>query len=222
MANKTSYLNMLPTGIREPMKKLFGSGATLTNSIVGNVTGDLTGNQSLALVAAEHSAVGCVGTGGFCNTYRGAGLNGDIITEIHIDITGLGCVGTAADDVIGVVSGTPVAYIGRYVVATYGVVYKAEMHCVEAPGEGTATITGWINVTASATATLDYDAAAGADQIIDSAAACVAGATYQNLLPTITANDYLYLTEGDTAATTGVYNAGQFIIRFYGHPVLTA
>ena len=33
------------------------------------------------------------------------------------------------------------------------------------------------------------------------------------------ANDYLYLTEGDTAATDGVYNAGQFLFTFYGMPV---
>ena len=28
------------------------------------------------------------------------------------------------------------------------------------------------------------------------------------------------VAEGDTAASTGVYNAGQFIVRFYGHALL--
>ena len=35
----------------------------------------------------------------------------------------------------------------------------------------------------------------------------------------ITANHYAYLTEGDTAASNGTYNAGQLIIRFYGYKV---
>jgi hypothetical protein len=34
-------------------------------------------------------------------------------------------------------------------------------------------------------------------------------------------NVYLYLTEGDTAATTGVYNAGKFVLRTYGMAAIT-
>ena len=32
----------------------------------------------------------------------------------------------------------------------------------------------------------------------------------------LTAADYIYLVEGDTAATTGVYNAGKLLIKLYG------
>jgi len=241
MADKESYLRMLPTGMRQPLRKLFNSGATLTNALTGNVTGNVTGNLTgdvtgdltgdvtgdvtgtvtalSAVSSAEHSAVGCVGTGGSCATYRGTLEDGSILTEIRMDITGLGCVGTAENDVIGVVTDTPVAYIGRYVVATYGVVYKVEAICLETPGEGTATITTDINIAGNSSGTLDYDAAAGAAECDFGGMA--AGGVYTVTTPALTANDYLYLTEGDTAATTGVYNAGQFIFRFYGHAALS-
>ena len=35
----------------------------------------------------------------------------------------------------------------------------------------------------------------------------------------LTANDYLYITEGDGTGTTGVYAGGQFVITFYGYTV---
>lgn len=167
---------------------------------------------------AEHAA-GAVGTGGSVETYRYNLPNGDICTEIQVDITGLGCKGDAQGDVIGVVTDTPVAYIGRYVTATCGIVYKVEMICLEAPGQGTATITADIDLMADNEATLDYDAAAD-DTVIARGGSWAAGNVVQNLVPALTANDYLYLGEGDTAASTGVYNAGQFIIRLYGHAAL--
>jgi len=44
---------------------------------------------------------------------------------------------------------------------------------------------------------------------------------YSVTTPALTANDYLYLVEGDSAASAGVYDAGQFVFRFYGHAVLS-
>lgn len=52
MASKESYLNMLPTAIREPLRKLLNSGASITNAIVGNVTGNVTGDVTGVLSAA--------------------------------------------------------------------------------------------------------------------------------------------------------------------------
>jgi hypothetical protein len=39
-------------------------------------------------------------------------------------------------------------------------------------------------------------------------------------VPKITANHYFYLTAG-TGDTAAAYTAGQYIIRTYGHPLLT-
>jgi hypothetical protein len=167
-------------------------------------------------VAAEHGA-GAIGTAFAPRTYRYT-RDGDIITEIHVDITGLACKGDAAKDAIGLAAGGA-AYIGRYVTATYGIVYRIEMICLELPGEGTATITADIDLGAEDTATTTYDQAV--DDVVINTASLVAGEMASTDVPALTANDYIYLVEGDTAATTGVYNAGQYIIRFYGHPLLS-
>jgi hypothetical protein len=134
-----------------------------------------------------------------------------------VDITGLGVVGTAAKDAIGLAAGDP-AYIGRYTTADYGIVYRIEMACVELPGQGSGTITADIDLGAEDTSTTEYDD--GVDDIILNTASLVAGEIATNDVPALTANDYIYLIEGDTAATTGVYNAGQYIITFYGHALL--
>ena len=174
-------------------------------------------NRGLTL-DAEHGA-GAIGTAFAPKTFRRI-ENGDIITEIWVDITGLACKGDAQGDVIGLAAGGA-AYIGRYVVADYGIVYKIEMICLEAPGEGTATYEPDIDLMADDEADLAYDSAAD-DTVIAAARDWVAGEMAQNLVPKLTANDYLYLGEGDTGATTGVYNAGQFLFRFFGHPALAA
>ena len=111
------------------------------------------------------------------------------------------------------------AYIGRYVTATCGIWYRAEVMCIETPGEGTATITTDIDIAFNTSAVLTYDGAAGAAEL--NLGGVAAGNLYSDDTLALTANDYIYLVEGDTAATTGVYNAGQLIIRFYGHALIT-
>lgn len=185
------------------------------------VTGDLTvaGVTTFTdtVVTAEHGA-GAIGTSVVPATSRRT-VNGTIITEIKIDLTGLACKGDAAKDAIGLAAGGKAAYIGRYVVATYGVVYRVEMICLEAPGEGTATITADIDLGAEDHGNIVYDGPV--DDVVINTGGLAAGKVFINNVPALTANDYLYLVEGDTAATTGVYNAGQIIVRLYGHPVLT-
>lgn len=179
--------------------------------------------QISTVLAAEHGD-GAISTAFAPITTRRI-VNGTIITEIKVDLTGLGCKGAAAGDAIGLVSTVPDAYIGRYVVATDGIVFKVEMICLELPaGSGSATLN--IDLTPNSSSGLGYDEAVSGTAIIDnsslsSGSTLVAGEVVQNAVPALTGNDYLYLTEGDTAATDGVYTAGQFIIRLYGHPVLT-
>ncbi len=143
--------------------------------------------------------------------------DGVIITQIKFDLTGLACVGTSADDVIGLAIGGA-AYIGRYVIANCGVVFKTEMFCLESP-TGSATITQDIDITSNASAALAYDGAASTVHPINGATMLL-GQSVTNLLNTMAANDYLYITEADTAGTTGVYTAGMYVFTMYGHPVL--
>lgn len=196
------------------------STAGFVGDVTGDVTGDITGSAVAVVDTSTPYGAGSIGTGtqGAPVTARRA-EDGTIITTIKFDITGLGCKGDAADDVIGLVAGGA-GYIGRYVVATYGIVYKVTIACIEAPGEGTATITQDIDIAADSAATHVYDGAVGGTTLINTAT-LVAGEIVSNDVPAMTADDYIYVVEGDAAATTGVYDAGQFILTFYGHPLLT-
>jgi hypothetical protein len=179
---------------------------------------DADGNFDTGKTLSAQYGAGALGTsdlGGPVTTRKIE--NGIITTTIKVDITGLACKGDAAKDAIGLAAGGA-AYIGRYVVADYGVVYRVEMACLELPGEGTATITADIDLGAEDAADTAYDGAV--DDVVINTASLVAGEVAVTNVPALTANDYLYLVEGDTAATTGVYNAGQYVITFYGHALL--
>ena len=145
-------------------------------------------------------------------------VNGTIITEIKFDMDGLAVQGDTGKDVIGL-SAAASSYIGKYVVADYGIVYRIEMICTVLPTQQTATIAldldlGADNVNRAQNAT-------ASDVVID-AGTVVAGNMYVTNVPALTANDYIYLIEGaGTDGATGEYSGGQFIIRFYGHPILT-
>ena len=175
-------------------------------------------NRFDSLKAAEHGA-GAIGTAFAPRTYRRT-ENGIIITTIKVDITGLAITGTAQGAAIGL-DGIDGCYIGRYVLATYGNVYKIEMICVETPTEATSTFEQDIDLCY----TTASDVKAGEDVDVDIIAAArdwVVGEHAVNVIPKLTPDgDYLYLAGGDTAGDTAVYGGGQFIISFYGHPVLT-
>ena len=165
------------------------------------------------VLPVEHGP-GAIGTGLKPETRRWT-ENGVIITEIFQDLTGLTVTGTAQGGAIGL-AGIDGCYIGRYVLATYGNVYKIEMICTETPTEGTATFEQDIDLCYTTAA----DVAAGEDVDVDIIASdrdWVIGEHAVNLVPKLTPDgDYLYLAAGDTAGTTGKYGADQFVIRFYG------
>jgi len=162
-------------------------------------------------VAAEHGA-GVIGTGAAPVTTRRA-VNGEIITEFKVDLKGLASKNTA-NDVIGLAAGG-VAYIGRYVTTAYGIVYKIEMACLQVPAGGDTDV----NVVVNSSAELIYDVGGGTTYGIDGGV-WTAGKVIQNLVQGLTAGHYFYLTTG-AGSTAGTYTGGQFIIRFFGHPLLT-
>ncbi len=173
----------------------------------------LVANIGAIEVAAEHGA-GVIGTSSFGapRTYRRI-VDGIIITQILIDITGL-YEGDTNNDVIGLAAGG-IAYIGRNVIATNGIIYKAELSVIEVPATGHADI----NIVENTTSTLVGNNAGGVDYVSGNSGTLVAGATIQLLTPATTANDYYYMTAG--AQTGATYTAGQLLFTTWGHKVLT-
>ena len=165
-----------------------------------------------AVLPAEHGA-GAIGTAFAPRTYRYT-RDGSIITEIEIDLTGLGARGTA-NDIIGLEADAPPAYIGRNVIATNGIIYRVEMTCLEVPLTGDADVI----LCAGSLATQHWDdAVTNRIEICDGTSDWALGETIVNNAPAITADYYYYLTQGATDDAN--YTAGQFLIRFYGHAAL--
>jgi ABC-type molybdate transport system substrate-binding protein len=157
-----------------------------------------------------------VGVGGFCRTYRYT-RDGSIITDIEIDLTGLDSSGTE-NDVIGLESGAPAAYLGRNVVSTNGIIYKVEVTCLEVPLTGDADIL----FVAGSDANEAFDlTVANTQTIADGTGDWTLGETIVLTAPAaIAANYYYYMTQG--ATDNNKYTAGQFLLRFYGKAVMSA
>lgn len=183
--------------------------ATITTATISSLI--LTAMSAAEVATAEHAA-GAIGTGVAPSTTRWT-ENGTIITETKIDLTGLASVATA-NDVIGLAAGTPAAYIGKNDVAKNGIIYKAELICLETPTGGDNDV----NVVANSSATLKVGDAGGTAYGVDGGDG-VAGQVVADLVQGLTANHYFYLTAGagDVADT---YTAGQYIFRTYGHALL--
>ena len=139
----------------------------------------------------------------------------EVVTTIIMDLTGLANKGDAANDVIGLAAGGA-AYIAKYKTGTMGELYKWEAACFEVPGEGTATITTDIDFAFNASATLIYDGGASTAEINTGGFANVGAGANGGFLGTPTADDYIYIVEGDTAGTTGEYDAGKLMLKLYG------
>jgi len=163
------------------------------------------------VTAAEYGA-GVIGTGATPETSRRT-ENGTIITETKIDLTGLASINTA-NDVIGLAAGG-VAYIGRNVVANNGIIYKAELICLETPAGGDDDV----NVVAASSGTLEYNGAGGTTYGVNGGDGA-AGQVVANLVQGLTANHYFYLTAG-TGDVADTYTAGMYIFRTYGHALLS-
>ena len=172
----------------------------------------ITETKVSSVLAATHGA-GLIGTSTAPQTRRWI-ENGTVVTEIKVDLTGLGVTATQ-NDVIGLAAGGA-AYLVRNVEASggTGIITKMSVQCIELPTQGTATITTDIDMAWNSSATLAYDGAAGTAELnMDT---LVKGETFELLVPAVTANDYLYFVGGDTAASTGVYSGGIFIVTIFG------
>jgi hypothetical protein len=145
--------------------------------------------------------------------------NGIIISKIIVNLDNLLVKGDAANDVIGATGGGA-AYIGKYVSRAMGKIYKVEAYCTVVPTQQTATITTDIDIAFNASATLAYDGAAGPAEVNTGGFTYIGDGYSGPLVSAPTEADYIYLVEGDTAATTGEYSGGQLVITFYGHEAI--
>ena len=197
-------------------KKLFvGTALDVSTTLTVDGASTLTGAVLKGATATEHGA-GAVATS-FAPVTRRSTTNGVIITKIHFDLTGLGGKGGTANDVIGLPAGGN-AFIGKNVVGTNGVIYRAELACIELAAAASGSATVDIDVATNTSGTIAYDGAGGTAKLFNTGG-MVAGQELSNITPAITADDFFYLVEGDTAATDGVYNGGQFVLTLYGHAV---
>ena len=191
----------------------FVTGVAITQDTTGAAPGVLTGVSGGTALFNSYGA-GAISTAAV-PVYERSVSGNEVVTTIIMDLTALGNVGTAQNDVIGLPAGGA-AYIAKYVQATMGELYKWEVACFEIPGEGTATITTNIDFAFNASATLAYDGAAGTAEINTGGFANVGAGANGGYLGTPTANDFIYMVEGDTAGTTGVYNAGKLMLKLFG------
>ena len=189
-----------------------GTGVEITTASHTMATNDIA-------VSGTTYGVGAIGTGTIgAPELRRWTENGVIVTQIKVDITGLQAKGDAAQDVIGLAAGGA-AYIYKNVVANNGIIFSTTIDCIELPaGSGSATTD--INFGWSSSAVLIYDGDQGGSSLCNMATSVAGHRVVFNTIPP-TANHYLYILEGDTAATDGVYNAGQYVITLLGHALLT-
>lgn len=142
--------------------------------------------------------------------------NGTLITtRIVVDLTGL--VGSATDlDIIGNTGGAASCHWGQITTARSGTMIGGRVTCIEVPAGGAADVDLYSStVSTGAQDVIITDAALGTETaLVTSGAAWTSGAT-KGMTGLPTANDYLYLINGEAAAG-GTYTAGKFLIELFG------
>ena len=144
-------------------------------------------------------------------------INGEILTTILVDLEGLLVSGTVKD-IIGE-DGVAAAYITQITTAVNGIVYKAEMSCIEVPaGSNTTTDIDLVSNSASLAEDVEYDDSGTATVLIAAGQAFTAGTTLSSGPDDLgnCVDDYLYLANGSGANSGGTYTAGKFVIKLYG------
>lgn len=134
---------------------------------------------------------------------------GDIIkTEIALNLTGLKSTATGGD----IIGDTGVSYIAQITAAVNGTIIKGLITCGEVPATGDDDI----DLYSATEATGAYDGAIGdlTETALMTAGGALAVGTDKPLTALPAADEYLYLTTGDT--TAGTYSAGKILIELWG------
>lgn len=172
-----------------------------------------SGETAFGLKGVTHGA-GAIGTE-VAPTTRVSQVNDEVVTTITLDLTGLKKKSDIGD-VIGL-DGTPAAYLLQYVTATHGILYRAEISCLEVPTGVNVLKDFDLIIHSSAVLTYDGDASTGTS-ILASGGVVAKGSTIESLVVgSPTSGHYLYLAEGDTSTNAQLFTAGKLVIRLFGH-----
>ena len=184
-----------------------------------DIAGDTTIKGSLTV---ETTTAGTVGAG-FGNaaslSTTVSEINGETVTTILVDIEGLQESGVVKD-IIGDNGETGGgAYITQITTAVNGIIYRAEMACIEQPAGGTTDIDLVMNTDGTLDENTAYDSAGDATVLIAATAGYDAGTSRvsANGADFVDGPDaYLYLAAGAGDGSDSTYTAGKFIIKLYG------
>jgi len=149
--------------------------------------------------------------------------NGIITTTLHLDF-GEGVVLSAGAGLLIGENNTDPAYIIQIIDAINGKIFAAEAFCIEAPAASSGTVepnikfcadTGGTGKKGDNISTMDHG------DLFDPEGDWLASMGVDGEVPTTDGltNDYIYLVS--VGADIGTYNAGQWIINFYGAAVNT-
>jgi hypothetical protein len=132
-------------------------------------------------------------------------------TQIMIDLTGLHD-GDAAEDIVGVDTGTANCHFGQITTAVNGAVWGGELQCFETPAGGSDDFNIWASTADTGAQDAGAAALAGASQLLNGGAQ--AAGSWSAITTPPAANSYLYLSTG--TSVDAIYTAGRFLLTFYG------
>ena len=150
-------------------------------------------------------------------------INGEVITTLFIDLgDSAATCASSTDKVIGKDSAIANASVTKITEAKNGVVYRAELICVETAA-GTGNVTKHIDVYAT-TDDLTTDDAVTGDQLLIPAGALDKGDVVRSTTGSAVsfhgmADHFVYLATGTApGGSGGTFTAGKFILRLFGAP----
>jgi hypothetical protein len=184
---------------------------TLTAPTISGATAFSGGEVTLDGNTNNTAGVGA--TGGAGGVFRTSVVkSGSLITtQIFIDLTGLNG-GASAGDIIGV-NGAGAAHLGQITAALNGTIIAGTVTCLEVPTTSDPDVDLWAANEATGIEDDAISGLTGEAQLTNGGDHTLARTICLTAFPT--ANQYLYLTGGDT--TAGTYDAGKFLITLYGY-----
>jgi len=174
--------------------------------------GTTLNTTSLTVTSATGTAAGG-GIDAVSPTINVSRIGRDIVTEVFIDI-GAGSIVSSgvAGDVIGE-DGVANAFVTQITTAINGLVYAGEIVCLEVPTTGDPDV----NVAANTSGTIAEDAAGEGQHVLADCGVHTLAFQKDFTIPSGgIQDDFIYLTHGGT--TAGTYDAGKFLLRFFGTP----
>jgi len=180
-----------------------------------SLTTDTTINVGGINTAAQMTAGTGITTGTGTLVKHSAVTVGNIIyTSILIDLTGLNS--GDAGDVIGVAD-TANCHFGQFTAAVNGTLLGGRMICLETPTTGEPDIDIYSNTVATLTEDAQHDASGTSVALLQPAAdwTLAAGVSDRTITTMPAADTYLYLVSNN--ATNATYDAGRFLIEFWGY-----